>query len=55
LNKKGVTNWNEENLKEKKDPLEIGLSVDERINPKFKVGENTPKLTKIFTLLINVG
>jgi hypothetical protein len=33
-------------LKEKKNPPKIGLNVDECINPKFKMGENTPKLTK---------
>jgi hypothetical protein len=42
-------------LKEKKNPPKTRLSVDEHINPKFKVGENAPKLTKQIHLTNQCG
>jgi hypothetical protein len=43
------------NLKGKKNPPKFGLNVDECISPKFKVGENAPKLTRQIHLTNQCG
>jgi hypothetical protein len=55
LNKKGVTNLECRELERKKDPPKTSLNVYEHINPKFKVGENAPKLTKQIHLTNQCG
>jgi hypothetical protein len=48
--------WSEKKPeRKKKNPPKFGLNVDECISPKFKVGENAPKLTRQIHLTNQCG